>query len=88
MIFLLTSKSTKVVIMTDASSSVALIITSTRIIGTSSMAFVGLSQKGNKNQDQKWFQVHDDLRISVRKLLNFAPIERLYTVLGFSRWLR
>ena len=80
--------------MTDAPSSVALIITSTRIIGTPSiigtpaMAFVGLSQKGNKNQDQKWFQVHDDLRISVRKLLNFAPIERLYTVLGFSRWLR
>ena len=63
MILLLTSKSTKVVIMTDASSSVALIITSARIIGTSSMAFVGLSQKGDKNQDQKWFQVHDELRM-------------------------
>ena len=49
--------------MTDASSSVAMIITSARIIGTSSMAFVGLSQKGEKNQDQKWFQVHDELRM-------------------------
>ena len=42
----LTSKSAKVVIMTDAPSSVALIVTSTRIISTSSTAFVGLSQKG------------------------------------------
>ena len=57
----LTSKSAKVVIMTDAPSSVALIVTSTRIICTSSTAFVGLSQKGDKNQDQKWFQVHVEL---------------------------
>ena len=64
--FLLTSKSAKVIIMTDAPASVALIITSTRIIGTSSTSFVGLSQKGDKNQDQKWLQVHGELKIVSR----------------------
>ena len=55
--------------MTDAPASVALIITSTRIIGTSSTSFVGLSQKGDKNQDQKWLQIHGELKmIAERKL--------------------